>query len=169
MKIALLFGPSGSGKTTAAVRCADEAKNRGWHVGGIVAPGTFRDNCRQEFQVIDLASGEQRLLCSRGLAAAIHCGPFGFSPIGLEFGKSAILRAIASPADLLVIDEIGPLELRNMGWAEVLRAASTSKVRHLLFTVRPTLCQEVCRTFFAEDEICWLPVAESANLWQHWR
>ena len=166
MKIALVYGTSGSGKTTAVTRCFAQAQNRGWRVGGIVAPGSFHDNCRQEFWVVDLASGQQQLLARRGLAAPVYCGPFGFSAAGLEFGRAAIRRAISDAVDLLIIDEIGPLELRNMGWAEVLREILPGKVGHLLLTVRPALCQEVSQKFFAQNAVDWFPVAETESLWQ---
>jgi hypothetical protein len=46
----------------------------------------------------------------------------------------------ATPCDLLIVDELGPLEFeRNRGWTDGLAAVDSGDYRHALVVVRPQL------------------------------
>ena len=74
-------------------------------------------------------------------------GPYSFDPAGLARALKALERAISARCDLLMVDEIGPLELeQGEGFAPVLEwlpsAAMESRptaICHLLIVVRPAL------------------------------
>ena len=162
--VVLICGGSGSGKTSMVEKICVCAEKKGMTVGGISAPGTFKDGYRFSLDVMNLATRERHFLAQRYLPSDITFGPFGFSVDGLAFGKSAILQAIKRRVDILVIDEIGPFELMNRGWASSLKQAISSAICPLVVTIRPEVVVDVCSNFFSLREIVSIPVEEADTI-----
>jgi len=162
--VILICGSSGSGKTSMVEKICVHAANQGMLVGGISAPGTFKDGYRFSLDVVDLATGERSFLAQRYFPSDITFGPFGFSAEGLVFGKNAILKAIKDQIDVLVIDEIGPFELMNCGWASPLKQAALSAIDVLVITIRPEVVKDICSNFFSSREMILIPVKEEARI-----
>jgi len=74
-------------------------------------------------------------------------GPYHFDPVALQWGQAVIARAIAIGCDLLIVDEIGRLELeQDSGFSQVLQLLETSIVLRSLLVVRETLLDKFhCR------------------------
>ncbi len=136
----LVTGPIGAGKTAAVLALADGLRKEGTHVGGVVSPRVLAGGETVGYRVRDLATGEERPLCSVE-PPGIPFRRFFFSPEGLALANAALARA-AREAEVAVVDEVGPLELSGGGFAPGLRALLASKV-FLVLTVRPFLLDEV--------------------------
>jgi len=97
--------------------------------------------------MLDLRSGQRRLLARvrDSGEAAVTVGPYVFDPAAVEGGNTAIVRAIREGLNVIVIDEIGPLEFRGLGWAPGLRAAldECAETQELIVVVRPSLIDEL--------------------------
>ncbi|MFA6979302.1 MAG: nucleoside-triphosphatase [Ignavibacteriaceae bacterium] len=99
--------------------------------------------------LVDVVSGEKRKLELESVALeekVITIGTYTFSEETFLWGKKKLIEAIASGNNLVIIDEIGPLELRGSGLEPVLfgiifKAIASEK--KLLLVVRPTLVEEV--------------------------
>ncbi|NUM33921.1 MAG: DUF2478 domain-containing protein [Candidatus Brocadiae bacterium] len=159
-----LIGASGTGKTTQAWNLANQIVQNGYLVGGILAPGTFCEEKRFSFDIVDFMTQEKRFLAKKGMPSSITIGPFGFSQDGFSFGYNAIQKAISQRVDLLILDEIGPLELQNKGWFSSLKDALNSEVPNILITMRPGLFLEVQKTFFQNHRTWECPVCESSPI-----
>ena len=69
-------------------------------------------------------------------------GPHRFDPAAVAWGV-ALLDA-ACPCDILIIDEIGPLEMdRGEGWANALEVLRRGRYRLAVAAVRPSLVDRV--------------------------
>jgi nucleoside-triphosphatase THEP1 len=67
-------------------------------------------------------------------------GVYQFDPAALQWGQDAVARAIASGCDLVIVDEIGRLELeQNGGFRHVLELLETSILLRSLLVVRAEL------------------------------
>jgi nucleoside-triphosphatase THEP1 len=67
-------------------------------------------------------------------------GPYSFDPDGLARALRVLRGAICAQCDLLVIDEIGPLELeQGEGFAPILDLLPVEAPTHTLIVVRPAL------------------------------
>lgn len=114
VRVLLLTGDRGSGKSTLCERLAGEARRLGVSAGGAACPAVFgpegeKIGCR----IRDLASGEERELGStiRDLGGSRWKG-WSFSDEGFEAANRAVRSALESGLRLVVLDEIGPVELR---------------------------------------------------------
>jgi len=129
----IVTGEQGTGKTTLATAIVEHLRASGLRVGGILAPGTLRDGKRFSFDAVDIASGASRTLaCRERREGWTDEGSFWVAPDGLTLGRAALS---AKGVDVMVVDEVGPWELRGSGWSAELDALAQGDVP-LLLTVR---------------------------------
>ena len=121
---------------------AGELRRQGLGVAGVASPRVLRDGETVGYKVRDLATGEERSLCSLD-PPGIPFRRFFFSPDGLAFANACLAQA-AREAEVVVVDEVGPLELSSGGFAPGIRTALRSPAL-LVLTVRPSLVDEVRR------------------------
>lgn len=139
-RIVVLTGERGAGKSTVCRRTAALAGQRGYRCAGVVTLSL--DGARD---VLDVASGRRRRLTQTSREGpTVTQGRFRFDPQTLKWGREILSRA--TPCDLLVVDEIGPLEVeRGRGWAIGLDIARDGDYALALLVVRPELALAVYR------------------------
>lgn len=136
-QIHILSGESGAGKTTLCIATVARLQRVGAVVTGIVSPSRFEESRKTGIFVQDIRSGEQRLLAERGNHDNLG---WSFDPDALQWGTD-VLEA-ASPCDVLVVDELGPLELKhNKGWTIAWEVLDARNFLVALIVVRPSLIQ----------------------------
>jgi nucleoside-triphosphatase THEP1 len=144
-KVFIISGEKHQGKTTWVRRLIDILNQNKNLVGGFVAPGKFEKNQRSEFGILDLKSGKSKVLSSINFTEGESIGPFRFSEEGQNFGKEILKPENLRDCRFVVIDEIGPLEMKNEGWApsiDVLMAFP--EITHI-WVVRKNLVNEVIK------------------------
>ncbi|ASJ02546.1 NTPase [Thermococcus profundus] len=114
-------GPVGVGKTTLVERVAKEADRWGYIVGGMITQEVRRGGRRVGFKITALDTGEEGTLASIRGTSHLPGVPFGKYIVHVDeierVGVSAIRRALVE-ADLIVIDEIGPMEYKSDEFAK---------------------------------------------------
>ncbi len=139
--IVVLSGPLHSGKTNFLRRALARWQERGHQVSGYLSIAVSGDS-GTEYDLLDLRDGRLRpFLVRKPLPGAESYGPFYFVPEALEQARSII--AAARPEELLVVDEVGPLELAGGGvWRELQAVVSRPGLR-VLVVVREDILEEV--------------------------
>src|SRR4030042_3157564 len=115
MMLFLWTGPRHGGKTTGAARLARRAGQCGFHVAGLLAPSVYREGRLVGFEAVCLRSQARSVLALRRDDPG-DVGPFHFVEEGLRLGRQALEAAATEGADLVIVDEFGPLELASGGW-----------------------------------------------------
>ncbi|MCB2189091.1 MAG: DUF2478 domain-containing protein [Deltaproteobacteria bacterium] len=116
--MALLTGPVMGGKSHRLLALAADLAARGWRLGGFAARSLWEGERRVGFDLVELAGGRVSPLARRDEAlVAPGRVPFAFDPRGLAAGRAALAPAACQGADLVAVDEVGPLELAGGGWA----------------------------------------------------
>jgi len=141
-RIIIISGDSGIGKTTICDKIAALARARGLSVAGILSPSRWAAGQRTGIDVQDIRSGQKRPLAQARTEHETTNGPatagWRFDQHSLDWG-AAILRT-AAPCDLLIVDEIGSLELlHGEGWSEAMNVLRANGYRLAVVVVRPTL------------------------------
>jgi nucleoside-triphosphatase len=111
MTIIVLTGAPGIGKTTAVMRAARALSDRGLNVGGIVSRELRSNNMRIGFEFIDLITYDTNVLASiTGNGPKV--GKYFVNLAGCRFAAKR-LDAAAKNCDVIICDEIGPMELKS--------------------------------------------------------
>jgi len=124
-----LTGPPRIGKTTIVLRVVDDLKIRGFKVGGMVSREILDGGVRVGFKITDLLNGVEGRLAHVNHKSGPKVGKYRVCLEDLEkVGARAILNA-CEKADLVVIDEVGPMELHSEPFKDsVLRALESNKI-----------------------------------------
>jgi nucleoside-triphosphatase THEP1 len=144
--LALLTGPVGVGKTTVAGQVATLAEGRGYRVGGLLAPAILEPHGQKVgIWGVAVRGGERRVLAHTNAALdGPQVGPYTFDAAALAWANAVLARDLPW-ADLLLVDEIGKLELwRGEGLAAILPPegqpqGGLSAARQALVVVRESL------------------------------
>ncbi len=133
--VAIVTGGKGSGKTRFMSETANELKKRGLDVGGVYTRKIIDNGEIIAYRAVNLATCEERpFLKKNSEDMELRIGAFSIDSEGLEFGREAI--AHASQANLLMIDEIGKLELDGSGWHDELNTLPLENELFIVLSVR---------------------------------
>jgi nucleoside-triphosphatase THEP1 len=146
MRLFLWTGPRHSGKTTGAAQLARQARQDGFRLAGVLAPSIYREGHLVGFEALDLQSEARSLLAVRRDDPG-DIGSFHFLKEGLRLGRQALDVAAADGADLVIVDEFGPLELASRGWRQAVNALVEAGRAPLLLIVRRELAGAVRETY----------------------
>lgn len=144
-KIIILRGERQAGKSTFAFELAKILNLKGQIVGGFIAPGKLENFRHSEFEIMDLLSGIRKPLCSIHKKEGEKTGPFVFDPIGQQFGKQLISPEKLKNVTIVVIDEIGPLEIKGLGWTESIEKLLEDPTKLHVWVVRKSLVNQVIK------------------------
>lgn len=115
MRVRLIHGEIGSGKTRRASAWVESEALAGRRVSGVLA---LKAATGREF--LDIATGDQVALeHPAGDEIAVPVGRFQFRQAAFDWAVQRIDRSLAH-AGSVVIDEVGPLEIRGDGFASLL-------------------------------------------------
>lgn len=130
----VLTGERGIGKTTICRRTIALARAQGRTCGGILT--LAHEGARE---VHDVRSGQvRRLTAPPDGGPVVVQGRFRFNAETLNWASAALASSV--PCDLLVIDEIGPLEIeRDGGWIAAFDVLGGGGFALALVVVRPEL------------------------------
>lgn len=152
MALYLLSAPSGTGKTTTLQRTLARARALGLQSGGILSipyPHGYPPH-PSALWLESVATGERRLLAHVAAPAEASVGIWHFLPATVAWGN-ALLHTAAN-ADLLLIDEIGPLELlQQRGLIAAFPVLLSGHYRVAIVTVRPALAASLAARLAPQD------------------
>ncbi|MEM2941994.1 MAG: NTPase [Candidatus Bathyarchaeia archaeon] len=124
----LVKGFPGVGKTTLVSRVVERVKLRGYTVGGMMTREIRSGKVRVGFEILDLYTGAVGILAHIMVKDGPRVGKYGVDITGLEaVGVKAITESLERPeVDLLVVDEIGSMELTSSAFKSAVRLAVSS-------------------------------------------
>lgn len=144
--ILVISGGRGVGKTTFCRQLVELGRALNLDVAGLLSPARFSTEplLKTGIEVEDLRTGQRRLLASslENELNGVKLGDWTFDDQAIEWGNR--LLGTAAPCDLLVIDELGPLEFdRNQGWSVSFDVLDARLYRLAVIVVRPEYLERV--------------------------
>jgi nucleoside-triphosphatase THEP1 len=141
-RLILWTGPKHSGKTTSAIRLIQMVRTEGFIVAGILEPSLYNDGELIGFDVLDIQN-RKRTSLARSKKSKSTKDFFNFITDGLKFGNAVLSSEATKSADLVIIDEYGPLELEGDGWRRNIDSLLSCSGAIILIVIR----QELKETF----------------------
>ncbi len=141
----IITGGVQTGKSTLAAALTAFLKAEGIPMAGILATGLWKNGRRQGFDLTDLATGVITPLARRvDRVEARAIMPFEFFEEGMTAGRKALDGEITANAVMVMVDEVGKLELMGKGWGPFMSSLiSNSRAVHV-WVVRENLVRDVC-------------------------
>jgi nucleoside-triphosphatase len=146
--ICILTGEENVGKTTLCKRIIEDGKQRNIIVSGIRSELEIVNNQRKAINSFDIKTGEMINLAvySPGWDKEKPKRKWKFNKGAMKWGNDVLRRAL--PADLLVIDEIGYLELeKGEGWDECFNLLESDQFKLALVVIRPELLVHIKKRY----------------------
>lgn len=136
----LITGHQGSGKSTWCMKLAEQQKNKGLVVKGLLSPACIFHGFKIGIDLMDLGSGERRKLAIMRKSSAIGLitEDWKLDRSTLEWGNR-VLKEIGS-CDVFILDELGPLEFKHdEGLLEGFRVVEKEEYERAYVIIRPRL------------------------------
>jgi len=130
----IITGATGIGKTTVCEKVVKIIRSSGYSCGGILT----HKAAHESLIALDIQTGERLILASNDNTFDGPRTPrYSFNPEAIKFGIRAINKAIDS--DVLIIDELGHLELAGEGFAKGLELVKTGRAKNSILVIRKEL------------------------------
>jgi len=125
-RVLLLTGSPGVGKSTVLWRLVGALRAKGYQVGGMISREMRSNGTRVGFEVTDLSSGRRGVLADVSMLKGPHVGRYRVNLEDLDsVGAVSIANAVEN-SNVVVIDEIGPMELFSLAFQDAVRRAVES-------------------------------------------
>lgn len=143
-RIIIISGEVGQGKTTFLKKIIELLKNNKIKAVGFISPAILDNEKRIGYYITDLLTGEEKMISgTTGNENMVKTGKYYFSNEGFDFGKKILSKESISAAQIVVIDEIGFLEINNGGWASCLTDILINSELPVIIVVRSKLVETV--------------------------
>jgi len=154
-RLFLITGKKHSGKTTFVKKLAERLKRENFRIAGFTAPSVYEGAFLSGFDLVDIRSSRRVKFARRKSTV----DGFQFSEEGYRFGRKILESKETQNADLIIIDEFGPMELEGDGWRKNVNSPLENQ-KCLLLVVREELVERVeklysnlpCLIFRAREE-----------------
>ena len=143
VNLLLLTGARESGKTSLLVKVLEKCREGGINAAGVISPAVFNNGIKTGIDLLDVRSGERRRLAElrKADSSGIMTTRWVFDTHTLDWGNQILRSAI--PCDLLLIDELGPIELeKGIGLQIGITAINSGDYKAAVVVVRPELIQK---------------------------
>jgi len=145
LPIIIISGNIQQGKTTFVRKVINRLKRQSVDIGGFMSNVEYEGENRVGYTLENLKNGNKISLCSIVENKEWRRqGKFYFNPDAVKRGNN-ILDFENSNPDLIVIDEIGPLEVKSGGWAPAIQKIANEAKAPMLWVVRDSLVNKISR------------------------
>ena len=145
-RLMFVTGRPGVGKTSVLLRAAGDLKNRGYKIGGMISRDVREGGVRVGFEIMDFSTGQRGWLAHVNQPTGPQVSKYRVNLTDLNaIGISSILNAVKNE-DIVIVDEIGPMELFSQAFREaVAQAIESSKpvLGTIHFRARDTLIDAI--------------------------
>jgi nucleoside-triphosphatase THEP1 len=138
----ILSGPREVGKTTFLSQLLALKLATDHDCAGVLSPAVFENGQKTGIDLLDIRSGVTHQLArlNQNAREGIFTERWEFDVENLNWGNEVL--SLSTPCDLLIVDELGPIELeRGQGWQAGIAALTSNCYRVGVVVIRPELLQ----------------------------
>jgi nucleoside-triphosphatase len=139
-RICIITGPLLAGKTHFCNWLIDQARAKGYILAGIICPPIFTDQQKTGISIEDIKTHHRKTLAiiRTNETKGILTDHWVFDEEVMAWGNQIL--ANTEGCDLLLVDELGPLEFdRQQGWQNGLHAIDQGSYKIAVVVIRPAL------------------------------
>jgi nucleoside-triphosphatase THEP1 len=145
-EIVTITGDVHQGKTTFAQKIVADLHAQNIRIAGFFSVGINENGIRTGFNLVDIVSSRQIELCSdKKNEKRLKFGRYYFNSDAISLGNEILDIDNLSDKQLIVIDEVGHLELNGQGWSNAIENITRNSTVPQLWIVRKSLVQKCSR------------------------
>ncbi len=143
----VITGSIQSGKSSLAWSLMEELRQLSIPMAGFIAKGMWKDNQRSGFDLFDLKRQTMTPLAKRSkFENPPPSGmPYTFLREGVNAGRRALTLENCRDAKIIMVDELGKMELQGKGWAPFIPPLLELKKSIHIWIIREALVSPICR------------------------
>lgn len=127
-RILFITGRPGIGKTSVLLRAIEELRAKGVDIGGMLSREIREQGVRVGFEIVDFCSGQKGWLAHVSQPVGPKIGKYRVNLNDLNHVGAVSIRNAAKNNQIIVVDEVGPMELCSQAFREaVVEAANSGK------------------------------------------
>ncbi len=148
-KVFILTGKIHEGKTTLASNIAKEAIDAGLKVGGILARAEMEKGENIAYYVEDLKTHQREKLITKEPVTEYYdrFWSYYFLKDGMKLSLKCLSPRYLRDRDIVIIDEIGAMELEDRGYSKQLSKILNSDISIVILIIREQFIDAVSRKF----------------------
>jgi len=145
-QVVIITGEIHQGKTTFTQKIVSDLHAQNIRIAGFFSVGINENGMRTGFNLVDIESSRQIELCSdKKNEKLIKFGRYYFNSDAISLGNEILNLDNLSDKQLIVIDEVGHLELNGQGWSNAIENITGNITVPQLWIVRKSLVQKCSR------------------------
>lgn len=164
MPVFILTGKVNQGKTTLTHEIVLKLQERGYDIKGFTSLCKSDHLNRDSYVIRNIETGREDFFCSmKPDPQKLHFGRFFFEENGIRAGRLIITKSTEYHTDLLVIDELGPIEITGKGWAPSIQYVVEQNAMAQLWIVREKLVKPMMRKWNIGDVTVFHPDEDTTD------
>lgn len=151
-KIFIITGKMDVGKTTFVKKVIENLKSKNIKVGGIYTQKVKENNERIGYDLVAVQTNKSEIFLRIEENENLEkIGIFSIFPKALALGIESLKPENNKENQLIIIDEIGKLELENKAWAKSLDELIQFNKNHLLLVVREDITEKIIKKWSLQN------------------
>ena len=144
-------GKPGIGKTSVLLRTVDALKSKNYRTGGMISREVREGGLRVGFEILDVCTGQRGWLAHVNQSTGPKISKYRVNLMDLDAIGAASIRNAMESDDIIVVDEIGPMELSSPAFRAAVLAAVESR-KPLLGTIHYGLSDQLINRVRARED-----------------
>jgi nucleoside-triphosphatase THEP1 len=153
-KIFIVTGSIRGGKTTFTKNLIDLLRSKNINTAGLISECMKDSALTIGYDLVNIETGEKEVfLRQNGECGEEKIGKFTICSKGLEEGRKILNSLVNHEKKLVIIDEVGMLEIKNNGWSCCIDDLLNKSSNHLLLTIRDIYVDDVMKKWNIKEAI----------------
>jgi len=145
----VITGPVQSGKSSLAWNLIKKLQQLSIPMAGFIAQGLWKNNQRCGFNLVDLKTKMITPLAKRNSPENSQPSsgkvPYTFFKEGINAGYRALMPEVCKEAKIIMVDEMGRMEIQGQGWAPCIDPLMVLKHPIHIWIIREALVSPICQ------------------------
>lgn len=140
--IEIISGPVASGKTSSLITLIEYYRSQGIKCGGFYSRRVMEEDQTIGYDLVSVATDESMpFLRKANHRENPEIGKYIIMPEALSFGESLLKQSVE--CEIIIIDELGKLELSGKGWFNALQVLQYTFARKIIAVARLEVVKEI--------------------------